>query len=168
MSGGPVFDKCGDFVGINTMATSDTSLIISGGTLDTAKFATKEEPKKIKLEPGSSPTSSVYACYYLLKARDTQGCYDLLSPYYKTKSTYAEWTTRFPDVIGVSVFITRMNGGSLGTVFVKFGTTNWNDNDVKKYLYEGTWKTILEDGKYKMLKSNIKEIFDPARSWFYE
>lgn len=53
-------------------------------------------------------------------------------------------------------------------VLVKFGTQNWVDNEIEIHLYEGTWETILEDGVYKMLKSNIKEIKDPDNMWFYE
>ncbi|MFH1336218.1 MAG: trypsin-like peptidase domain-containing protein, partial [Candidatus Zixiibacteriota bacterium] len=87
MSGGPVFDKCGSFVGINTMSTSGTSLITGGKSLISAiDYPHNEEPEKIELEPGATPEASVYAYYYLLKARDTQGCYGLLSESYKTRS----------------------------------------------------------------------------------
>jgi len=34
----------------------------------------------------------------------------------------------------------------------------------QKYLE----KTNFEDGKYKMLRSQIKEVVDPDYSWFYE
>ena len=156
MSGGPVFDKCGDFVGINTITTTGTSLIISGNTLYTAKFAAKEEPKKIKLEPGSSPKASVYAYYYLLKARDTQGCYDLLSPYYKTKSTYAEWMARFPNVISVEVF--RVEEIKPNLVYVMFGMAEWVDGEQIRKTYEGTWETVKDGSTYLLNKSYILEL----------
>jgi hypothetical protein len=39
---------------------------------------------------------------------------------------------------------------------------------VEYHYYEGTWQTIFEDGVYKMLKSNIKEVVKPDYFWFYE
>jgi hypothetical protein len=30
------------------------------------------------------------------------------------------------------------------------------------------WQTIFEDGKYKTLKSNIKEVENPDYSWFWK
>ena len=47
-------------------------------------------------------------------------------------------------------------------------TQNWVDGEVERHLYEGTWQTVLEDGKHKMLRSQIKEVVDPDYSWFYE
>lgn len=156
MSGGPVLDKCGDFVGVNTMGTSGTSLILSRDTLRNAISAPlNEEPKKIKLEPGTTPAASVYAYYYLLKARDTKGCYGLLSSNYKTKSTYDEWTSRFPNVISVEVFNVQEIKPNL--VYVTFGMAEWINGEQSRKTYEGTWETIKEGDVYHLNKSYILE-----------
>jgi len=156
MSGGPVFDKCGGFVGINTMGTSGTSLILSKDTLGGAiSIPLNEEPKKIKLEPGATPEASVYAYYYLLKARDTKGCYGLLSSNYKTKSTYEEWTARFPNVISVEVFYVEEIKPNL--VYVTFGMSEWVNGEQSRKTYEGTWETIKEGEVYHLNKSYILE-----------
>ena len=158
MSGGPVFDKCGDFVGVNVMSTSGTSLIISGETLKNANYFSKEEPEKIKLEPGATPEASVYAYYYLLKARDTKGCYGLLSTSYKTRSTYEEWTARFPNVISVEILYVKEIKPNL--VYVMFGMTEWIDGERVAKLYEGTWETVKEGDAYHLSRSYIVELED--------
>ena len=157
MSGGPVFDKCGGFIGINTMTTSGTSLIISRKTLNTAvKSPLNEESEKIELKPGATPEASVYAYYYLLKARDTKGCYDLLSTSYKTRSTYEEWTARFPNVISVEVFNVQEIKPNL--VYVMFGMAEWVNGEQVRKLYEGTWETVKEGDAYHLTRSYITEL----------
>lgn len=157
MSGGPVFDKCGGFIGINTITTSGTSLIISQDTLDMAvRIPLYEEPKKIKLEPGTTPEASVYAYYYLLKARDTKGCYDLLSASYKTRSTYEEWTARFPNVISVEIFHVEEIKPNL--VYVAFGMAEWVNGEQSRKTYEGTWETVKEGDAYHLSRSYITEV----------
>lgn len=159
MSGGPVLDKCGDFIGVNTISTSGTSLIIERKMLATAvKYPSvfNDKPEKIKLEPGASPVASVYAYYNLLKARDTQGCYDLLSSYYKTKSTYAEWTARFPNVISVEVLKVEQIKPNL--VYVMFGMAEWVNGEQIRKTYEGTWETVKDGSTYLLNKSYILEL----------
>ncbi len=156
MSGGPVFDKCGDFVGINVMSTSGTSLIISKSTMAVAEQSNREEPKKIKLEAGATPEDTVYAYYYLLKARETRKCYDLLSTSYKTRSTYEEWTARFPQVINVVVFTVKELKPNL--VYVMFGMEEWVNGERISQLYEGTWETIREGEFYFLNRSYILEL----------
>lgn len=51
---------------------------------------------------------------------------------------------------------------------VKFGTKNWVDGEADWHYYEGTWKTVKDDGVYKMLKSKILEVENPGWDWFYE
>jgi len=81
-------------------------------------------------------------------------------------TNFDEWTARFPDVIDVEAYRTRLVERSKDTVFVKFAPRNWVNNDTEVHYYEGIWQTVLEDGKYKMLKSQIKEAVDPDCSWF--
>lgn len=162
MSGGPVFDKCGGFVGVNTMTTSGTSLIIGREILDPAvKYPTvfNDKPEKITLKPGASPMASVYAYYYLLKARDTKGCYDLLSSYYKTKSSYEEWTARFPNVISVEIFNVEEIKPNL--VYVFFRMSEWINDEQGIFYYEGTWETVKEGTVYHLNKSHIVELQGP-------
>lgn len=158
MSGGPVIDKCGSVIGINAMSTSGTSLIIARNTLEDATTypsVFNESPEKIELKPGATPKDSVYAYYYLLKARDTKGCYDLLSSNYKTKSTYEEWTARFPNVISVEVFNVEEIKPNL--VYVTFGMSEWVNEEQSRKTYEGTWETIKEGDVYHLNKSYIIE-----------
>jgi len=58
--------------------------------------------------------------------------------------------------------------GKKETVFIKFSTKNWNNGEADFHYYEGTWATVKEEGVYKMLRSNIKEVMEPSWEWFYE
>ena len=81
---------------------------------------------------------------------------------------FEEWTNRFTDILNVEIFISEPYENTKDTVLVKFETKNWNDGEVDYHYYEGTWQTIKENGVYKMLESNIKEVIEPPWDWFYE
>ena len=68
----------------------------------------------------------------------------------------------------VNVYKSERYQNSKDTAFVKFSTKNWSDGEVNYHHYEGTWQTVLEDGVYKMLKSDIKEVFELGWEWFYQ
>jgi hypothetical protein len=169
MSGGPLTDQCGAVVGINTQGLAGLSLFISA---DLAKFVipkfTDQNVEKINVDPSRSPVDAVKAFYIYLKARRMEDGFELLSREYLQKTNYEEWTNRFLDILDVDVINTEMVERSKDTVSLKFSTKNWVDQEVEYHYYEGTWQTILEDGVYKMLKSNIKEVVDPDQLWFYE
>jgi hypothetical protein len=169
MSGGPLVDQCGKLVGINTMSLSGLSLFIS--TDDVKRLLpdfTDQEVTKIEVDPSASPESAVYAFYTYLKARRMEDGFNLLSEAYLQKTNFEEWTNRFTDILDVEVYVSVPYENTKDTAFVKFETKNWNDGEVDYHYYEGTWQTVLEDGVYKMNKSNIKEVYDPDWSWFYE
>ncbi|MEK7169139.1 MAG: hypothetical protein AAB778_03950 [Patescibacteria group bacterium] len=94
--------------------------------------------------------------------------FELLSSKYLEKTNFTEWTNRFTDILDVDVISLKLQDNSNDTVFVKFGTTNWVDNEAEYHYYEGTWQTVLEGEMYKMNKSKIIEVNDPDYSWFYE
>lgn len=169
MSGGPLTDQCGKVVGINTMGLAGLSLFISANDADMLTYDfTDQEIEKINVDPSKSPESAVVAFYAYLKARQMEKGFDLLSKEYLQKTNFEEWTNRFTDVLDVYVYDVKMEKKSEDTVFIKFDTQNWINQEIESHYYEGTWKTILEDGKYKMLKSNIKEITDPSYGWLFE
>ncbi len=169
MSGGPAVDRCGNVVGVNTLAVSGTSFLIRMSQFGQAwsRF-TLSDQTQVRLDPGKSPQEAVEAYYTFLKVRDMKSGFDLLSQEYLQKTDFSEWTSRFPDVIDVSIINAQMVENSKDTVFVKFVTSNWNNNDLVRHFYEGTWQTIFENGKYKMLKSKIIEVISPDDFWFYE
>lgn len=169
MSGGPLTDQCGQVVGVNTMGLAGLSLFISGSEAKTLipEF-TDQEIEKINVDPSKSPEEAVKAFYTYLKARRMEDGFNLLSKEYLQKTNFEEWTARFKDVLNVDIFISKIDEKQKDLVKVKFGTENWVNNEVEYHLYEGTWQTIFEDGVYKMLKSNIKEVTDPSFDWFYE
>jgi S1-C subfamily serine protease len=169
MSGGPLTDQCGSVVGVNTMGLAGLSLFISGSEAkDLIPKFTDQEVKKINVDPTKSPQDAVTAFYTYLKARKMKDGFNLLSQEYLQKTNFEEWTNRFKDVLDVTIFKSEMFENSKDTVTLKFGTENWVDQDMETHYYEGTWQTIFEDGKYKMLKSKIKEVEDPDYTWFYE
>jgi len=169
MSGGPLTDQCGSVMGVNTMGLAGLSLFISGDEAkDLIAEFTDQEIKKINVDASKSPQDAVIAFYTYLKTRRMLDGFNLLSKEYLQKTNFEEWTNRFTDVLNVDVFISKADEKQKNLVLVKFGTENWVDNESETHLYEGTWETILEDGVYKMLKSNIKEISNPNREWFYE
>lgn len=169
MSGGPLVDRCGKVVGINTLALSGLSLFISLEDIQRLmpEF-TENGVVKIEVDPTFSPQDSVTAYYTYLKARRMDEGFGLLSRDYLQKTNIHEWSRRFEDIIDVEVFSATPYEDTDDTVFVKFSTKNWNDGEVDYHFYEGTWQTVLEDGVYKMLRSNIKEIEEPDLEWFYE
>src|SRR3989338_6175144 len=169
MSGGPLTDQCGEAVGINTISLAGLSLFITG---DQVKVLipgfTDQEITKIEVDPSISPEEAVKAFYTYLKARRMEDGFKLLSQEYLKKTTFEEWTNRFKDILDVDVIKSERFEDTKDTAFVKFSTKNWNDGEADYHYYEGTWQTIEEDGVYKMLKSNIKEVTDPGWEWFYE
>lgn len=169
MSGGPLVDQCGSVVGINTQGLAGLSLFISGNEAkNLIPDFTDQEIEKINVDPSKSPQDAVKAFYIYLKARKMEDGFKLLSQQYLQKTNFKEWSNRFNDVLDVDVIKNEIVEKTKDTVFIKFGTKNWVDGEVEFHLYEGTWQTILEDGVYKMLKSNIKEVKDPTIDWFYE
>jgi len=169
MSGGPLTDQCGQIAGVNTMGLAGLSLFISGSDAKNliAEF-TDQEIEKINVDPSKSPEDAVKAFYIYLKARRMEDGFKLLSQEYLHKTNFEEWTNRFLDILNVNIIKTEMVEKSKDTVSLKFITKNWINQEVEYHYYEGTWQTIFEDGVYKMLKSNIKEIKDPDYYWFYE
>lgn len=169
MSGGPLTDQCGEVVGVNTIGLAGLSLFINGSDAKTLiPTLTDQEITKIEVDPSISPEEAVRAFYTYLKARRMKDGFNLLSEEYLKKTNFEEWTDRFTDILDVDVILSESYENTDDTVFVKFGTKNWNDGEVDYHYYEGTWQTVKEDGVYKMLKSKIKEVEDPSWDWFYE
>jgi hypothetical protein len=166
MSGGPVVDQCGDVVGINMAGVSGTSFFVSSDSIRALipQF-TDQDIAKINVDPSLSPEEAVRAFYTYLKARRMPEGFALLSAEYLQKTNFNEWTTRFTDILDVQV-IDVWPADREDTAFIKFGTKNWVDGEVDLHYFEGTWQTVFEDGVYKMLSSNIKEVENPEYWWF--
>lgn len=169
MSGGPLVDQCGAVVGVNTQSLAGISFFITASDVKSNLVnLTDQEIEKIEVDASKSPEEAVYAFYTYLKARQMEKGYNLLSSKYLEKTNFTEWTNRFTDILDVDVISTTKFENTNDTVFVKFSTTNWVDNEAEYHYYEGTWETVLEDETYKMNKSKIKEVNDPDYNWFYE
>lgn len=169
MSGGPLTDQCGEVIGVNTLGVAGLSLFINGADVNTLiPSLTDQNITKINVDPSLSPESSVVALYTYLKARRMKEGFDLLSQEYLQKTNFEEWTNRFKDILDVDVIKSGKFENTKDTAFIKFSTKNWVDGEAEMHYYEGTWKTIKEEGVYKMLKSKIKEVKDPEWEWFYE
>ena len=169
MSGGPIVDQCGSLVGVNTMGLAGLSLFIGAQDISSLfpNFS-DQEIAKIEVDPSSSPEDAVRAFYTYLKARRMQDGFNLLSLKYLEKTNFEEWTSRFTNILDVEIYLSERYAGTKDTVFVKFSTQNWVDGELDWHFYEGTWKTVKEEGVYKMLQSKIKEVYDPEWDWFYE
>jgi len=169
MSGGPIVDQCGSLVGVNTMGLAGLSLFIGAQDISSLfpNFS-DQEIAKIEVDPSSSPEDAVRAFYTYLKARRMQDGFNLLSQKYLEKTNFEEWTSRFTNILDVEIYLSERYPGTKDTVFVKFSTQNWVDGELDWHFYEGTWKTVKEEGVYKMLQSKIKEVYDPEWDWFYE
>ena len=169
MSGGPLTDQCGRVVGINTLGVAGMSFFIGAQEAnDIIPGFTDQEIIKIVVDPSVSPEEAVKAFYTYLKARRMEDGFRLLSKEYLQKTNFEEWTSRFKDILDVDVIKSERYEKTKDTAFVKFSTKNWVDGEAEFHFYEGTWKTIKEDGVYKMLKSKIKEVEKPGWDWFYE
>ena len=169
MSGGPLADQCGNVVGINTMGLAGLSMFIDAGQAKAMIPGFSDQGiTKIQVDPSVSPEEAVKAFYTYLKARRMEDGFKLLSQKYLEKTNFDEWTSRFKDILDVNIFLFRRHETTKDTAFVKFGTKNWVDGEVEFHYYEGTWKTVKEEGVYKMLKSMILEVDNPSWDWFYE
>ena len=169
MSGGPLADQCGNVVGINTMGLAGLSMFIDAGQAKAMIPGFSDQGiTKIQVDPSVSPEEAVKAFYTYLKARRMEDGFKLLSQKYLEKTNFDEWTSRFKDILDLNIFLFRRHETTKDTAFVKFGTKNWVDGEVEFHYYEGTWKTVKEEGVYKMLKSMILEVDNPSWDWFYE
>jgi hypothetical protein len=169
MSGGPLLDKCGQVVGVNTSGLSGLSLFVAAGIVNAFLPGFNESDiAKIDVDPSLSPENAVYAFYTYLKARKMQDGFNLLSKEYLKKTDFKEWTNRFTDILDVQIYISEPYENTNNTAFVKFETKNWNNSEVTYHYYEGTWETVLENGVYKMDRSKILEVIDPSWDWYYE
>lgn len=169
MSGGALVDKCGTVVGVNTIGLAGLSLFISSTSFkDLAPTFSDKEITKISVDPSKSPEEAVKAFYTFLKARRMEDGFNLLSRQYLEKTNFEEWTARFKDILDVEVYATKLEDEKRQLVFLKFSTSNWVDGEREEHYYEGTWQTVLEEGVYKMFRSNIKEIANPGWEWFYD
>ena len=169
MSGGPLVDQCGSVVGINTLSIAGLSLFINADSAKTmVPDFTDQNVTKIEVDPSLSPEEAVKAFYTYLKARRMEDGFKLLSREYLKKTNFEEWTNRFTDILDVDVIKSEQFENTKDTAFVKFSTKNWVDGEAEMHFYEGTWETIKEEGVYKMLKSNIKEVAEPGFEWFYD
>ncbi len=170
MSGGPAVEPCGKVVGINTLGVSGLSFLIRLNQIDRTFWNnfTDTEQTKVQLDPSKSPEEAVRTFYTYLKTRRMEDGFNLLSNDAKAKTNFQEWTGRYPDVIDVYVYKVEIVPRSKDTVFIKFMTRNWVNNDDTVHYYEGTWQTVKENGKFKLFKSKIKEVLNPESMWFYE
>lgn len=186
MSDGPLTDQCGKVVGINTLSLAGLSLFITGADVNALiPDFSDQNIKKINVDPSVSPEEAVKAFYTYLKARRMEDGFNLLSKEYLQKTNFEEWTNRFKDILDVNVIKSERFEKIKDTAFVKFSTKNWVDGEAEFHYYEGTWKTIKEDGGYdsiqrelntdmssngchKMLKSKISEVEKPGWDWFWE
>jgi hypothetical protein len=159
MSGGPLTDQCGDVFGINTLTIGGISLFIPVfENLAKENQFTDKDVNKIQVDPSISPEEGVKAFYTYLKARKMEEGFNLLSKEYLNNTNFKEWSSRFENVLNVDIASVEKSKNTKDIVSVKFWTKNWYNNEAEYHFYEGTWQTIFEDGMYKMLKSNIKEM----------
>jgi len=157
MSGGPLTDQCGTVVGVNTITVGGFSLFIDPYYYG-IEF-TDKDIAKIEVDPAASPVEAVRAFYTYLKARRMEAGFKLLSQEYKKKTDFKEWSYRFYNVIDFSIFSIEPLEKNDDTVYIRFKTKTWSGGGTDKHYYQGTWQTVLEDGVYKMLRSNIEEVF---------
>lgn len=168
MSGGPLTDQCGHVIGINTLGLSGLSLFIDGYQTNIVLGSfTDLDVQKLTVDPSLSPMDGVKAYYAYIMARDLPKGFGLLSSEYLAYTSLEEWTARFTDILDIEVVLTQMVPGEKNTVFVKFVTKTWTGREAIYKFYEGVWVTKLEDGVYKMRRSMIKEVADPASDWPY-
>lgn len=168
MSGGPLTDKCGNVVGINTLSLAGLSLFINAKEAKIAVPAFSDQNiTKINVDPSKSPEDAVRAYYTYLKARRMEDGFNLLSKEYLQKTNFEEWTNRFTDILDVDVVKSEKYLDTTNTAFVKFSTKNWINGEAILHYYEGTWTMVKEDGVFKIQKGKILEVDNPEWDWFY-
>ena len=124
-----------------------------------------QDVHKIAVDATKSPEDAVTAYYTYIMARDLEHGFALLSSEYLAYTSFEEWTARFTDILYIDVVKTQMLEDSDDTVFIKFVTKTWTGAEAIYKYYEGVWVTKLEGDTYKMRRSMIKEVADPAWDW---
>ena len=168
MSGGPLLDRCGSVVGVNTAGVGGLSMFISSDRFKTLwPTFTSDGLESINVDPSLSPEDGVSAFYTYLGTRNMEEGFRLLSRSYLAYTNYEEWTSRFTNILDVEIIMTVPVPDEQDTVFVKFVTTTIEGSDIMTHYYEGVWVTVLEDDVYKMFRSMILEVDDPGWDWYY-
>lgn len=173
-SGGPVFDRFSELVGIVTATIgykSGMGLVIPSEQIkeayNEALLKSDEvgsyDESKIDLK---SHIGVVTAFYSYQESRQLNKAYDLLSKNFVGNMPFEKWEQGYANTL--NIFTYQFKDEDTNKVGVKFASTDLvKESFVTKY-FEGSWLVKDEGGVLRLFEANIEEIKDPDYMWFYE
>ena len=174
MSGGPVFDKCGDVYGVNTMTYSGLGFAISSDSVRQKWDSMMSDPnplkdvEKLDLDPSKSPLDAVQAFYGYVKTRKLSDAFDLLSDNFKKGYRYTTWKKGYDSLLDTSVLAIHTDLVDPDKINVRLSTKDFIDGDIVYKYFEGSWSIVEKDGKYLLDSAEIEDVGNPSYEWFLE
>ena len=171
-SGGPLVDRCGRVVGMNTQVLSGAQSVGYAIAWDQLTQRINEmtqanknaTPQELEQTYPSEQAEVVAKYYTTLGSGDLEGAYSFFSTARKAKLPFDNWKiglakTYFIRLVSVSLSSTP------NTINAHFYAAEFTDDygwDYKVGEFEGTWTLVRENGLLKMNESNIKDITKPV------
>jgi len=165
-SGGPLLDKCGKVLGVNTSTISDTQNIgfslkfdQASKSVDDMLLASAKSSNEEKKNSYPSEQAEVIAKYYTtLSMGKLPEAYSFYSKKRQTRYPLESWTNQ----MATSGFITLKtveNTDQANTIKVDFLATDYTEDyylQTKEFV--GTWTLVRENNMWKMDESNIADL----------
>lgn len=174
MSGGPMFNICGEVVGINTLGTSGMGLAISSDSIKqkwlemSSSKDSLNDIKKITFDDTSSAEFAVATFYNYLKVRKLEKAFDILSDNFKQGHGFDYWKQGYASLLDTSVIKIEPDKTNENKINVKLSTKDMIDGEIVYKYFEGYWDVKKIKDKWKLWSPNIKEIENPGWDWFYD
>ncbi len=170
-SGGPLVDRCGKVVGMNTQVlygAQSVGYAIAWDQLtervSTMLAAARGSNQQEFEQTYPSDQAEVVAKYYTTLSRgDLEGAYNFFSAARKARLPFANWKVGLEKTYYIRLVSVKL-GNRQNVINAHFYAAEFTDDgwDYKVGEFEGTWTLVRENGLLKMDESNIKDITKPV------
>ena len=171
LSGGPMTNKCGQVVGINTVGGAGMGLAVSSNTIEkklAAMSTADADPLKditaLDIQPDLDPEHAVQGFYDYIKLRRLDKAFSLLGDY-KKNVKYDNWIRGYATNLDTSVISLKADIDNPMKVYVKLSTKDLIEDEIIYKYFEGFWVVKEEGKKYLLNDPDIKEVDEPDYLW---